>query len=397
MRHLHLFASAATAIAISACSTTSTPDPVVNTPGGAAAALNTTLGPVSFGNPANFSAVDEDFPGISTSLTVASNGSGFEYTDQTLGEFSNPDTISFDSVTNTLTLDVQQGDIDIQDTFGPIVLANPGDFSNLENDALAVLIAAFPHEFPTPAQAGVPGVDFDPDSFFGDRSGADAAIIALRETGGADITVYLEALNAAAASRLARDFFSYTGANGTRYYQLKMSGTNSGIGTNYVSLGVWVAPPATGFPGDDAYGATVWGKRTPNNEVPETGTATYNTSLVGFVLRQNRIEELRGGVFLNVNFGASTVSASVDADLVVTDVNGAGTFVDLATLSGNGFLETGNRFDGTLQGDNDPSLRGEFEGAFFGPGATEVGGALTFSNNDMAGSGGFVGVRNDSN
>lgn len=174
-----------------------------------------------------------------------------------------------------------------------------------------------------------------------------------------------------------------------------MTDTNSGTTTNYTALGAWQTTPASGFTGTESYGVTIYGKVTPDNEIPETGTASYTSTIVGWLLRANQLEEMRGSVFLDVNFGAHTVDAAVDADIVTTSADGTFVFTDIATLSGEGFLETSNRFDGTLQGDTDPTLQGTFEGGFFGPFAAEVGGTLTFSNSSLAGSGGYVGTRDD--
>ncbi|MEM8987812.1 MAG: transferrin-binding protein-like solute binding protein [Pseudomonadota bacterium] len=420
MRHVQFFACASALIAASACSTSSdTPQPVITTPPAEAASLNSSLASISLGHTSNGGAVDEVFPAISASLTVESSGPGDIYVAQSQESFENPGAISYDAASNTVTFDIVQGDIAIQEAFGPILLSNPGDLPNLQNDMLAVMLASFPQWFPTPESLGFTDIDFNPADFLGNPQAADAAILALQELAGDDGTggtggglgglvgggggeptnsagAYLAALNATASSEAGRDFFNFTGSDGTSYGQLKLSGTNSEIDTNYVTLGIWRTTPADGFDGDDAYGATVWGQPTPENEVPETGTATYTSTIVGFVLRQNDVSEMRGDVQLNVNFGQSTVGAAVNPSYIVDGPDGI-QFVDLPTLAGEGFLETGNRFDGPLQGTNDPTLRGKFEGAFFGPFATEVGGSLTFSNDSLAGSGAFAGTRNDQN
>lgn len=128
--------------------------------------------------------------------------------------------------------------------------------------------------------------------------------------------------------------------------------------------------------------------------MPTTGTATYNTTIIGWLLRQNAIENLRGGLGLNVDFATGAITANVDTSIVVTDVNGQDIATDLAELTGVGSIGNGNFFSGQLTGVGDPNLSGDFQGAFFGPSAAEVGGTLNIISDDYAGSAAFVGPKN---
>lgn len=398
MRNLRPIACALAALSAAACSTAGgdAPPPIVNTPVGTVDQLNTTLGPISYGSPDNGQSVDEAFGAASAGLTLAqsTSGTGLEFVSMTQGDFSNlaPNddpsisSVTFDTATNSLTFDIQNGDLNLQDTIGPIIMSDPGNFANLLNDDLAILISAFPGSFPS-------GEGFTPSTYAGNAAGVDSEIERIRDLGTESASEYLARLNEIAqVSFLDRDFYSY-GRGAYFYSQLKITGTNSGTTTNYVALGIWNNPPAASSAGDISYGATVYGSPTPPGELPDSGTATYNTTIVGWLLRQNKVEELRGGVTLDVDFSRRNLSAAVDADIVVSGPSGESIFTDFTTLSGDGEITAQNRFFGDLRGIDDPSMIGDFEGAFYGPGAAEAGGTFNFSNADVAAAAGFVGPR----
>lgn len=400
MRFFSLLGCAAAIAALGACTTEGgAPPPVINAPGPVAAALNTTVGPLGYNHPQNRSLrsdlgqaggtdVSEQFAAVTTSLRVTNNGTGFEFSEVVAADYESADTVTYSNTSNTLTVDLVQSGVSIQDTIGTLLLADPGDLGSLTNDTLAILIAAFPGAFSSDA-----GLGFNPATFQFDPLGADQAIEDLKADGSEEATEFLATLNANAAVITNLDFFGYRGPNNLDYSQLKITGTNSGITTNYVALGYWNYTATPGVPGDYFYGTTLWGKPTPDGEIPDTGTATYDTTIVGWMLRQNAIEQLRGGVTLNVDFGARTVDALVDADIVVFGADGESIFTDYAELSGFGeFAANGqNFFSGDLTGDTDPTLVGSFDGQFYGPSAAEVGGTLNFSNSDAAATGSYVG------
>lgn len=210
MRFTYFMAYATAAAALSACGTTGgEPAPVLNAPGPVAAALNTSLGPLSYGNPDNGRSVTESFTAVTTSITVRENLSGgLEFVQLNEADYTNTGVARFDQASNTLTLDIQQGDIDILDTLiGPLLLADPGDFANIENDTLAVLIAAKPELFAAAAAAADPLVRFDPVAFSDDIHGADAAIEALKAINNDAANEFLESLSAVSAIVSDSDFF----------------------------------------------------------------------------------------------------------------------------------------------------------------------------------------------
>ena len=412
MRSLRISAYIVAAAAMAACSTAGgdSPDPVVNTPVGNVNQLNTTLGPLSYGNPNRGEAVTESFSAASTGITLqqSTSGTGLEFVSLTQGDFSNiaPNddpsisSVTFNAADSTLTFDISNGDLSLQDTIGPIFLADPGDFANLLNDDLSVLIAAFPGSF-------FAGQGFNPADYEGDALGVDQEIERIRALGTEASSEYLTRLNEIAREVfLDQDFYGYgrgeidinndsviTSEERLRYSQLKITGTNSGTTTNYVALGIWNNPPADGVAGDISYGVTIYGAPTPPGELPDTGTATYDTTIAGWLLRQNKVEELRGSVILNADFARRNISAEVNTLIAASGPSGETIFTEFTRLSGNGEILEQNSFSGDLRGLDDPSLSGGYEGAFFGPGAAEAGGTFTFSNDDIAASAGFVGPR----
>jgi len=410
MRSLRPIACAAAAAGAAACSSTGgdSPDPVINTPVGAVDQLNTTLGPLSYGNPDNGAARNEVFGAASAGLTLAvsESGDGLEFVSATQGDFrdlapnDDPtlDSVTYNAAADTLTFDINNGDLSFQDTIGRLLLADPGDFAGLLNDDLAILISAFPDSFPS-------GFDFSPADFAGNPSGVDNEIERIRNIGSEEAADYLARIDEIAqATFLDQDFYFYgrdaadldgDGASDERpfYAQFKITGVNSGTTTNYVALGIWNNPPAAGVDADVSYGVTLFGAPTPPGEIPDTGTGTYNTTIIGWLLRQNKVEELRGSLTLEVDFARRNANAQIASTIATNGPSGETIFTDFATLSGNGEIANSNRFFGDLRGDDDPTLTGGYEGAFYGPNAAEAGGTFTFSNDDVAAAAGFVGPR----
>lgn len=396
----------ASLLGVVACTTSEPPPPAftqVENGSPVAAQLNSNVSQISFGNPSNVSAIDEDFDAVTTSITVSQNESGgFEFVSQNRGDFNNRGIAQYDASANTLTLNIQQNDIDLFDTFGPFLLADPGDFVTIENDNLAFYLAAFPDSFPSLNIEGVESAQFDPADFFLDPNAADDAITSLQNLGDESfteeqtdqITNFLATLNNIAEAINDQDFFNYTGVvNGTSFSQLQTTDTGSGITTNYVALGTWVSAPTAEFDGDVIFGTTIYGQFTPEGEIPQTGSATYNGSVVGTLLRQNSREGLRGGFNTSVNFGTNVVDIDANLSIVSTDVAGNTLFTPLTTLTGTGSINGGNFFNGNLRDTNDASLTGAFQGAFFGPSAAEVGGTFDFTSADYAGSAAWVGAQ----
>lgn len=373
---------------LAACSSTTGPAQIPNAPGPTAAALNTTLGPLSYFSPEDASAVDETFSTSTATLTVnIGDGDVNSFNSSTLTDFRTQNSVSYDTESNSLTFDISQGDVDFQHVIAPILLRNPGDRNDLENDNLAILIAAQPELMAALAQDDASQLG----SYFQNPYAADEFIENLKNDDSEEASERLARLNAAASDLLARDFFTYELPNGGVYHQLKF-GPPGQKNTDYVTLGAWAIPPAAGASGDWVYGTSVFGKNTPISDVPNKGSGTYTGPLVGWLLRENKVEQMRGGVSITADFAKNKVNWTVDVDIVINGPNGVDTFSDIATLVGGGNL-VGNRYFGGVASQDDPSLRGNLEGAFFGPQAVQTGGSLTFGNASMAGAGSFIGTR----
>ena len=134
-------------------------------------------------------------------------------------------------------------------------------------------------------------------------------------------------------------------------------------------------------PNSDTELTIMWGVggfETVASDMPRTGEARYNGIVVGHYASGTRTDwVLSGWAKLTANFGGGTVLADLGLS-----IPGQSTLL----LDGSGLI-TGSRFAGTLTGGfalAEPTFKGPFEGAFFGPQAAEFG--LSFSVGDGAGS-----------
>ncbi len=418
-----------------------------------AAPRNANLTALSIGNLSNNGAVDENFDVSATFLTVRENAAGGdELVARSRTDFRDPGgNVSFDASSNTLTFNIQQGSVNIaNEVFGPILLNDPVDFPNLTNDDLAVFLASVPETFfeLNPSSVSENISDFSQlqnnleaaDNFINEVVATASNTINLMVSPGAQLSLevnnrtvpdliadvfnnvataqsvadflgpevsvaqveqnvlaltaqnFLASANGIAAEIRQGDFIAHLGSNGSVFFPLNLRANNSGVETNFVTLGLWETTPVNGTENDVTFGSTVFGSLTPADEVPVTGTATYNTTIGGFVLRNAVTEELRGGITINADFGTRLIDFFVDSDIATTNFDGTTLFTPFATLSGEGLLTGGNRFDGSLIGTTDTTLRGAIDGAFFGPRAVEIGGSFTFGNDNVSAAGSFVGV-----
>ncbi len=392
---------------------------------------------LSAGNPANGQAIDETFEVASSFLVVQENASGsLDTVSRSRSDFRDPSgTVFFDAETGSLTFNIQEGDVVINDVFGPILTTPIGDFSNLENDAIAVTVSTFPERFALPSSVVLPQgaqtledlrgnpeavdalvADLQTITSSTDDDGAFAGVLgAISSTGSADdegepeevqttplgstLTAsqaadILATFQAVASSLNGFDFITHNGLeNGTVFQPLQLRENNPGIETSYVQLGVWQNTQTIGGADEAAFGASVFGQLTPASEVPTVGSATYDTTIGGFINRQGNLDFLTGSVTIDANFATRMVDLGILSVIQTSDANGEPLFTDFVELQGEGLLTGGNRFDGDLRGTQDQSIRGEIAGAFFGPIAQEVGGTLRFGNDDFEAAGAFVGTQ----
>ena len=413
-----LLAGVAAAIMMSACASTSAPagplNPAVAASNPPTPPVNDNINILSAGNPQNFLAVDETFEVAAGFLTVRVNGAnGLDLISASRTDFRDPGgTATYDASSRTLTFDIQQGAIDINDVFGPLLLSAPADFANLVNDTLAVTISSLPESFPNvPGNIVLPNGATSFEQLRNDPGSVDFFIQDLQRilngepsqlgtTADSDaITAFLGSLNDTTTRIFSFDFIRHESVNGTgnTFQPFKIRGNNPGITPSYVVLGVWDTRPVDATVNDFTVGVSAFGVPTPANEVPNAGSASYNTTIAGYVLRQAGLTFLTGSVNLTANFDSRLVNYDVQTILATSDVDGQTLFTPFVDLEGQGLLSGGARFNGTLIGVDDISLRGSVDGAFFGPGAVEVGGTLDFSNDELRATGGFVGTRIEGN
>lgn len=372
---------------------------------------NENITALSASNPNRGRAVSQTFQVASAFQTTRVNSVGSEEViARSRSDFREPGgSVFFDAANSTLTFDISQGVVDINDSFGLLLLAEPGDFLGIDNDRLAITISAIPEEFPAlPSGLLLPGNATSFSDLQGNPEAVDAFITDLGRIASGEASVFGSTISSEGASLFLNtlteltdfafsfDYVRHTGSEGAIFDVQDTVSNNSGVSTNYVTLGLWRTAPVAGLPGDVTEGASVFGVFTPVDEVPITGTATYDTVIGGTVLRNGVSEFLTGSVNITANFDTRILDFGIQSILQDFDAAGNTIFTDFVELEGEGLITGGNQFDGDLRGVTDPSLRGEVAGAFFGPDAVEVGGTFRFGNDTIEASGGFVGVNPES-
>ena len=265
---------------------------------------------------------------------------------------------------------------------------NNDDFVAVQNDA--------PNPNDDAVLAGLIG--YDPGAFGVrdrtiDAAGAADLLAAMYEVGGRRIDALLTLVDRATARIEAGPGFYYE-ADGVTYYQYR---TDEGAApTRFAAMGEWNRTDAEG---NIQFGHMVFGQRTDPSEMPQTGTATYEGTITGSILRQNTVEQLRGGLNVETDFATGGLTMTMDANIAYRNGEGVTEFIDYAEFEGRGDID-GAAFSGVMDGtvdrdageDAQDVLIGSFEGEFFGPTAQEVGGTFEFTGTDAAAAGAFVGA-----
>lgn len=149
------------------------------------------------------------------------------------------------------------------------------------------------------------------------------------------------------------NYFGDVGLEHVSFGQLQTCNTATGTGCNVESA---------------VYGAAyfTFGDATQGGEIPLSGTAGYSGKLYGFV-------ELSGDVSLSINFASQSVSGA----FTNMKSNGENGPVPIADLDLSGSIGTGGTLSGTLASGSNPATQaGQWNAAFFGPAASEIGGAF---------------------
>lgn len=169
------------------------------------------------------------------------------------------------------------------------------------------------------------------------------------------------------------------------------------VNLTYVDIGYWNRGVRSGSTTTTNVYTFAYGVDTPNTAVPRTGSATYNTALLGVLADDTDGYYLVGTLGINANFqsgaltmtgGANGFDATGKRVAGVGNITGSGqisatenNFAGTATALGISF-ETGRTFD----------MAGSFRGKFFGPTAQEIGGALSLSGSGMNAAAAFGGT-----
>lgn len=142
---------------------------------------------------------------------------------------------------------------------------------------------------------------------------------------------------------------------------------------SHVSYGIWNRE--TDLPGDadrERWAMFVFGQRTAAGDLPVSGTARYSGSVDGLWTSATASYRLSGSAQLLADFGAGSVSGTLD---ISGRDRETGTSVAMDRLAGTAALDrAGATFAGSVTGEQ--GFAGNWNGAFFGPGAAEVGGTF---------------------
>jgi hypothetical protein len=140
----------------------------------------------------------------------------------------------------------------------------------------------------------------------------------------------------------------------------------------YVGGGYWVRAIDGASAISRTLDAFAYGVRTPANAVPRSGKGEYGIDLIGVETSATTIFEMRGSGSLYVDFAGGTV---LTHGTTTSAIDGTSPFSSEAKLS-----SSANSFTGNFRLDDDGLFTGTLQGAFYGPGAEEVGAGFSASS-----------------
>ncbi len=154
-----------------------------------------------------------------------------------------------------------------------------------------------------------------------------------------------------------------------------------------VIFGAWYE---TDFFSPVARGVFATGLTTASNDVPHTGTLTYNGALTGVVHTGGTLNTFSGDIALRADLAAGQITGTATNMVAIRSLDGhtpAGLLNDIVLSAG---VINGTRFSGsaapvaatpstTLDLTN---ATGQFGGSFYGPGAHEAGGSFSLSSSE---------------
>jgi hypothetical protein len=152
------------------------------------------------------------------------------------------------------------------------------------------------------------------------------------------------------------------------------------VGLTYVDFGEWKRTSTSGgtTSTNDTY--LVWGTKTARNDLPLSGSATYNTIYDGNFVDKNGEHALNGTGALTANFGSGTLSYSAAI---------SGVPIGPLAFAGNGTISA--RQVGFTTTTSASGYTFTQYGNFYGPSAAEVGGLFHLFNRTGNGQGAFAG------
>lgn len=184
----------------------------------------------------------------------------------------------------------------------------------------------------------------------------------------------------------------------TNTLQLTRTGSGSRFGTRFVAGGLLQRNELVG--GVDQTQATsfVFGLRTPDAEMPRTGSANFGVGLLGSYAGSPGLQPLTGGGVLSLDFasGRLTGSGTGTARWAVGSTAPSVFLPNYFNWAVDSQLAaTGNRLQGTinLEFTRDQRLTGPVDGRLFGPGGSEIGASFSAGLGQQGAVGTITGVR----
>jgi hypothetical protein len=157
----------------------------------------------------------------------------------------------------------------------------------------------------------------------------------------------------------------------------RMAGANPAVTLTYLSYGQFARPSATGVQGIDRW--FTWGVRTNSFQLPRTGSANFAGIIRGTGITANGgpVFTLGGTSSFAFNFASATFTGSLTPTGTNT-TSGAVTNFGTYNLGGGTISSAGGLAANVVSSSN--GFLGYFDGALYGPQATEIGAVFGFNN-----------------
>lgn len=142
------------------------------------------------------------------------------------------------------------------------------------------------------------------------------------------------------------------------------------------------------MPGEDFQGYYIFGIVTENKDMPLNGSAQYKSFVGGTAVMDSSVFQFSSSYGSTASFSANFGSGEVETELHLIGQPFPSTHtVDFGTFTATGLIN-GASFGGIFNG-----VPGEFNGAFFGPGAAEMGYGFFFVDDTVRFRGDVVGIK----